>query len=142
MALVVGSVIFSGRVNQCLKPGTVSTAEVCNDIIPPTITSYTLAPTNNPNAASVQSALTVQFSEPVSNVTTKSFLLFNTSANGVQATPISASVVYNSTLLRATLTPLAPLNPGGAFYTAVLTADIADQCNNRLNPVSFTFETA
>lgn len=79
----------------------------------------------------------VTFSEPVSNVTTGTVVLYD----AVTWTPVAASVSLNETSTIATLRPAQPLQPKRKYALRVSTW-IVDAAGNRLTYASMTFTTA
>jgi serine protease len=80
-------------------------------------------------------AIVATFNEPVTGVSTTSFVLRNASGKAVAST-----VTYDASKRRATLRPSAVLK-GEATYTATLTSAIKDPTGNKLAATSWTFKT-
>ena len=104
------------------------------DTAPPTL----LGRTPGPGATGVATGTTVAatFNEPVSGVSTGSFVLWNTVTGQV----VSATVVYDAATRTARLTPSAPLAPR-TKYKVELTGRIRDAAGNALAYTSWTFTT-
>jgi hypothetical protein len=101
--------------------------------VPPAIVARNPAP--NAVRVAYDGTMTVDFSEPVSGVSTSTMQL-RTSSGAI----VSAGVSYNSSSRRATLRPTAPLS-GETVYQLHLSGGIKDQVGHSLAATSWSFTT-
>ena len=110
------------------------TTAIAPDGTPPTAVSK--SPDSGDVNVALDTIVTVTFDESVTGAGQSSFKLIRTS----DSSQVTATVTYNGPSKTATLTPLAELDEG-TNYMVELTDSIKDLADNRLAPVSWTFET-
>ncbi len=105
------------------------------DTTPPTVSAT--SPAGGNTGVSINSAVTVSFSEAVNSSTVNKATFTLRDASGT----VTGSVSYNSANNTATFIPSAPLTYGST-YTATITTDVTDLAGNHIaSPYSWTFDT-